>query len=269
MQLCIYGCGQTAKYQFKNGKWCCSKSKNSCPVMRKKNKEGTRGKKRSIKFKQKMSKLMMGKNNHMFGTKGYWYGKKRSRDDKEKFRISHLITIDQIKNKYPFFSKIEEMRYNPHNPKEKEIQVHCKNHNCPNSKEGGGWFTPTYAQLYERIRALERPHGMIENNFYCSDRCKNMCPLYNLKNDPFTDVEMSYTHEEYQNFRKYILERDDYKCQFCEEPATDVHHERPQKLEPFFALDPDLAWSCCKPCHYKKGHVGECSTGNLAQKICI
>jgi len=24
MKLCDYGCGQEAKYQFKNGKWCCS-----------------------------------------------------------------------------------------------------------------------------------------------------------------------------------------------------------------------------------------------------
>ena len=30
--LCIYGCGQEATHQFKNGKWCCSKSKNSCPM---------------------------------------------------------------------------------------------------------------------------------------------------------------------------------------------------------------------------------------------
>jgi len=28
--LCEYGCGQEAKYQFKNRKWCCSKSWNSC-----------------------------------------------------------------------------------------------------------------------------------------------------------------------------------------------------------------------------------------------
>ena len=35
--LCDYGCGQEAKYQLKNGKWCCSKSSNSCPVNKKKN----------------------------------------------------------------------------------------------------------------------------------------------------------------------------------------------------------------------------------------
>jgi hypothetical protein len=30
---CSYGCGREAKYQLKNGKWCCSKSHNSCPAI--------------------------------------------------------------------------------------------------------------------------------------------------------------------------------------------------------------------------------------------
>jgi very-short-patch-repair endonuclease len=34
--LCFYGCGRESIKQFKNGKWCCSKSKNSCPENRKK-----------------------------------------------------------------------------------------------------------------------------------------------------------------------------------------------------------------------------------------
>ena len=38
--LCDYGCGCEAIYQLKNGKWCCSKSVNSCPEMRRKNSEG-------------------------------------------------------------------------------------------------------------------------------------------------------------------------------------------------------------------------------------
>jgi hypothetical protein len=37
MSLCNYGCGQEGIYQLKNGKWCCSKSWNSCPEIRKKN----------------------------------------------------------------------------------------------------------------------------------------------------------------------------------------------------------------------------------------
>jgi len=29
-QLCEYGCGQEAKHQFKNGKWCCSNNISNC-----------------------------------------------------------------------------------------------------------------------------------------------------------------------------------------------------------------------------------------------
>jgi hypothetical protein len=31
MEICEYGCNQKAKYQFKNGKWCCSKNHKQCP----------------------------------------------------------------------------------------------------------------------------------------------------------------------------------------------------------------------------------------------
>lgn len=34
--LCDYGCGRKAKYQLKNGKWCCSKSYHSCPAIKEK-----------------------------------------------------------------------------------------------------------------------------------------------------------------------------------------------------------------------------------------
>jgi len=34
--LCDYGCGQIAVYEFKNGKKCCSKNHRSCPVIRNK-----------------------------------------------------------------------------------------------------------------------------------------------------------------------------------------------------------------------------------------
>ncbi len=42
IMLCDYGCGQEAKYQFKNGKWCCSKNQNSCPKIREKHKESAK-----------------------------------------------------------------------------------------------------------------------------------------------------------------------------------------------------------------------------------
>jgi hypothetical protein len=55
--LCEYGCGNEAIHQFKNGKWCCSLSSNSCNSFKnnpkrikliKKNHKGMSGKKHSI-----------------------------------------------------------------------------------------------------------------------------------------------------------------------------------------------------------------------------
>jgi len=268
MQLCEYGCGQEAKHQLKNGKWCCGETHRSCPFFIEKIRKRNLGKKRTIEFRKRKSKLMIGENNHMFGTGGYWKGKKRSENDIKKFIISHRQTIKDINEKYPFFSKIENIRYNPNKPNEKEIQGHCKNHNCKNSKEKGGWFTLTKTQLYERIRALEKPYGMIENNFYCSQKCKDECPLYNLKGDPYKNINLPYTHQQLQIYNKTVLERENGLCEYCGEKAEHTHHIRPKKLEPFFVLDPDFGVACCEKCHYKYGHQGECSTGNLAKIVC-
>lgn len=37
---CSYGCGEKARYQLKNGKWCCSTFSTKCPAVRKKNVRG-------------------------------------------------------------------------------------------------------------------------------------------------------------------------------------------------------------------------------------
>ena len=37
---CEYGCEQNAKYQLKNGKWCCEKYSSRCPVIKRKNSDG-------------------------------------------------------------------------------------------------------------------------------------------------------------------------------------------------------------------------------------
>ena len=39
---CQYGCLQEAKYQLKNGKWCCSDKFNKCPNTRLKNSNGVK-----------------------------------------------------------------------------------------------------------------------------------------------------------------------------------------------------------------------------------
>lgn len=288
MNLCEYGCNQKAVYKFDNGKLCCSNHYTKCPYVRKtklpwnKNKTGlqiawNKGK-TGIYTQETINKIReknKGREPWNKGKTGYltkeslnkmtfkgkdnpWYGK----------AAPNRYTITRLKKHHPFFSKIEQMRYNPNNLEQKEIQVRCKNHLCKNSKEKDGWFTPTKSQIYERIRQLEKDFGNEGSYFYCSQRCKETCPLYYLNADPFKTIKNKYTEADYQTFRNFVLERDNYICQFCGEKATDVHHERPQKLEPLFALDPDYAWSFCENCHYEKGHKDECSTKNIANRIC-
>jgi 5-methylcytosine-specific restriction endonuclease McrA len=297
MKICEYGCGQEAKHQFKNGKWCCEKDWRRCPEKllesrelkkgkshpmygiqksretrekiskaRKGQPSPRKGKTHTLESRKKMSESMQGRKPWNKGKVGYL---KHSKDTKKKMSISSKLSIIQIKKQYPFFSQIEEMRYNPNKPGEKEIQVHCKNHLCENSKERGGWFTPTFQQMKARKDWLEK-EGRDLCYFYCSEKCREICPLYRLRSDPLKENKNLYTQEEYQQFRNYVLKRDNYECQYCGEKATEIHHERPQKLEPLFVLDPDFAWSCCEECHYKYGHKTgtECSTGNLANKIC-
>lgn len=260
---------------------------------RKKISDAHKGKKLSEEHKKSISSANKGKifsdehkqklKDNRTGKKGYYKGKllteehkKKisesnkgkifSKEHRKKISISGRMSIKEINEKYPFFSKVEEIRYSPDKPD--EIQGHCKYSECENSKEKDGWFTPTASQLHERIRSLEK--GVDLSYFYCSQECKDICPLYNSHGaDPFKTIkELPYTYEEYQTFRKHVLTRDNRLCQFCGDEATDVHHERPQKLEPFFALDPDFAWSCCEECHYSKGHSGKCNTNSLANKKC-
>jgi len=106
MILCEYGCGQRAKYQFKNGKWCCSNHWLRCPEQKKRYKGKNNPfyhKTHTKEVKKRLRKASSGKNNP-------WYGKKRLEHSKRmKGNIpGNKLTINQINNRYPFFSQIEE-----------------------------------------------------------------------------------------------------------------------------------------------------------------
>jgi hypothetical protein len=296
MILCNYGCGQEAKYHLKNGKWCCSEKVQSCIGIRRKIRNSVKGYTHTEETKKKLSDRLKGR---YVGSSNPMYGKKRIFTKETRKKISEgnkgkivsketrmkissafkgcksptYLTINKIKKKYSFFSRIEEMRYNPDKPGEKEIQVHCKNHNCPNSKEKNGWFTPTYAQLYERMRALERPYGMIENNFYCSQECKCNCSLYRKRDGVMNNqyCKKLYTLGEYNIWRDVVLKQDNYECQKCgAKEDLHCHHIHPVKTHPHLVLDPDNGIVLCKNCHYKVGHKSgsECDTYSLSRISC-
>jgi hypothetical protein len=207
-------------------------------------------------------------------------GKIVSEKTKKKLRNS----FKDYQKKHPFFCKVEELREHPETGK---IQGHCKNHNCKNSKEQGGWFTLFGRQLEQRIQALEQQWGNDGGYFYCSNECKNQCPLFNLRSDPFINKELPYTGPEYNIWRNEVLQRQldelgHNECEICKNTNLKelrVHHEIPVKKNWIFSLDPDNGIILCvkkerqpkeKSCHYKYGHKTgtECSTGYLSNIIC-
>ena len=240
------------------GKVSLMKGKKASPESVLANSKGHIGKKASLEAKKNMSKSQQ--------------GRKHSEETKIKIGLSNKgkrkYNLNDWKKNHPLLFKVEEIIDHSELGK---IQVHCKNHNCINSKEKNGWFIPSYIQLYERIRAIENPSGFEENNFYCSSECKKECPLFKKTGIVLSKSKESYyTQEEYNLWRQEVLKRAEYKCEFCGEEAEHCHHSRPQKLEPFFSLDPDFGIACCKKCHYEKGHTSgtECSTSKLASIIC-
>lgn len=204
-------------------------------------------------FKPEVRKILSEKNT----------GRKASFDNLKKRRYN----LDKLKVLYPLFCKIEELKEDENG----NIYARCKNHNCSNSKELDGWFIPSRAQLWERIRNLEK-YGEDMGNLYCSEDCKNQCPLYGKRADTLLNqsTNNNIDNSEYNTFRKIVLERENYTCQYCGKETNIVHHEKPKKTHPIMVLDPDNGIACCKECHYKYGHSDDdCTTGHLARLICI
>lgn len=149
----------------------------------------------------------------------------------------------------------------------KSLQIRCTNASCR------VWFRPTRSQVTFRLQAfIGNVSG--SSSFYCSRACKETCSVFGQKLWPRyqnpNDKERPYTNEQYQVYRGVVMGREDYTCEYCGKPATDVHHEKPRKTDPMFVLDPDYGHACCRECHMKYGHkIGtECGVGNLANKVC-
>ena len=225
------------------------------------------GEEKAKDLKSKASKRFKGKTyNEMYGEEKA-NELKKSRINSGKKGANNNWKLQYSSKNLPLYSTYYKKLTIEENPKRDIIDPNILTVLCTYCRKR---FIPLLLSVQERVRCIKGSHSG-ECRIYCSDECKKNCSIFNRsiyqENHP-KRKNISYTQEEYQTFREYVLNKDNYICQFCGEKATDVHHERPQKLEPFFSLDPDYAWSCCKKCHYKKGHKDSCSTGNLSKRVC-
>jgi len=295
--VCEYGCGLDAHYQLGNGKWCCSPRYHQCPTMRKVQSRAQKGrddlvesgkrlgksnKGRKLSNKQRFKLSLIQKKRSSTDTERQRrreqqlaYHSRLTQEQKEEYSKKRRNNLDSIRKKHPLVCQVEEFRDDPITGK---LQARCKNHNCPNSKEKDGWFTLKGRQFELRTQAIENPNGFEENNFYCSKTCRKTCPLFGLQSDPFRNISECYTPGEYLVFTQEVLKRQRdqigyNECEMCgSREDLHIHHEKPKKTHPEMTLDPDNGIILCgrnaNGCHYKYGHVGDCSTGSLASKTC-
>jgi hypothetical protein len=125
------------------------------------------------------------------------------------------------------------------------------------------YFKPTNSQVWHRMVALDGRAGNAENNLYCSEECKVVCPVFKtyalVPNNPTLREPIP------QELRDEILSRNDGMCEMCgEHPSEEVHHEKPVATHPHLQLDKDNLWGLCKYCHYEVCHQLEgCTLAEL------
>jgi len=237
--ICSYGCNTQAKYFFKNGKCCCSEKWQLCSAMKKQISNKLRGRispNKGVKFSKQRRK------NISNGHKGLTPWNKGKR----------VLDLNRIKERYHFFYKIEK-------PIEKDGELYVK---CKMCKI---YFIPTTNQLAERIRCVENNRDNSEQHFYCSQDCKDKCPVYHSK--PIFINKKNYpSSSQLQLYRKKVLERDSYECNYCGKNADRVHHIYPIKTCPEFSLDIDYGLSVCHVCHDIYSHSDDCQYHKIAYR---
>ncbi len=286
--VCNFGCKQKAHYYFKTSKrWCCENSYSKCP--NEKEKMSTSHRKGRIPWNKGKTNIFSKDSikkisNSCMGRIPWNLGKRFSYSEKDRYRIykNQRYNIKDYQEKHPLFYKVEELREDPISG---EIQGHCKNHNCSNSKEKGGWFTPSKTQIGERIRQLEHKDGNDGAYFYCSEHCKLTCDVYGKRASQIIKQDLinaGHIEEDESSLPGYGIWRDEIfrrnketygkvQCEICGVTINMIaHHIYPRKPYPHMALDPDNGLIVCPECHLKKCHPKRtpCSYGELAKLVC-
>ena len=186
-------------------------------------------------------------------------------EDNKKRIQENLLKPAKYDQYFEKLKKYDECQRDPKNPE--LLQVKCKNSKCQK------WFNPTNREVRNRIRSLnqsiERTHG--ECNFYCSQECKDTCPLYNLKSDPNKTSNKNTRDNLQDQLREIVLELDNYECQMCGATEEDgvileCHHIIAHRLDKMISADVDNCITLCNKCHDEIHRMDGCTSHDIHKK---
>lgn len=131
----------------------------------------------------------------------------------------------------------------------------------------GEWFEPTVLQIQHRLDAVNgKTNG--ELKLYCSEECKENCPVHNQKKYP-KDQKPQVDRELQYELRQLVLERDNYTCQNCNTHISNLevelrcHHKIPINEDPVGSLDKDNCITLCEECHKEIHRKPGCTYNEL------
>jgi len=257
-KFCKCGCGQVPK--TKGSRFCRGHSVKFTNIGRMHSEE-TKNKIRNT-IKELIKNPEMAKRIIYEGA--FKKGHKRTKESIEKQIVSRKANHKPLKSIVlfdiwgPKLASYEEVRRNPEN--EKELQIQC--YSCKK------WLSPISNQISARWHSLNHI-SCGECHFYCSDECKNSCTIYRkMPNPPRPDDEEQEKGVQGE-LRQMRLKIDSYTCQKCgyrEENGKDLHchHTKTVKCDPLESADVDTCITYCVSCHIEAHRQPGCGFNELA-----
>ncbi len=121
----------------------------------------------------------------------------------------------------------------------------------------GKYFIPTTVSVIYRINALNSYNKV--NYLYCSDNCKDACPVHNQTKYP-KGFKKASSREVDPLISQLCLESDGWECQKCgatqKEAQLHVHHIKSYSQNKMLGNDVENCITLCKNCH-KEVHSKE------------
>ena len=139
------------------------------------------------------------------------------------------------------------------------IQVKCKN--CES------WMNPTNIQCRLKIGALSGKFSVgAENHFYCSEKCKGECSIFNQKKYTKNEINNRLRDDSVQRQWKKLLEHESIEingqiqcgvCETIEGPFT-AHHFEGINYNPLESADIDAGILLCETCNARAHNQPGC-----------
>lgn len=175
---CDYGCGQKAKHQLYNGKWCCNKSPNSCLHVRKKNSKGLKK-----AYKEGRKNL-----NHFDGLRG-WSAGKLLLDKNDVFKKRSNYRGETLKKYINHFN--------------------LKEYRCEKCENNGEWLDNILVLEIDHIDG-DRTNNELENLRYLCPNCHSQTDTFRGRNlnkgiQKVSDEELKNALIREKNIRQALL----------------------------------------------------------------